>query len=135
MVWRHEKNRIILFQVLLFTAFYSHPFDYFVFYASNITHIMECIQCINGISIVVHIVCNKMEKWINTHAMKIGAQLISSTGFKIKDLYYCLSNWCYQKISVLSSNINEVIRPVLIFLFIYFFHDKISQVQKSTKKY
>ena len=32
-----------------------------------------------------------------------------------------------------SSNINEVIRPVLNFLF--FFHDKISQVQKSTKKH
>ena len=32
-----------------------------------------------------------------------------------------------------SSNINEVIRPVLNFLF--FFYDKISQVQKSTKKH
>ena len=31
-----------------------------------------------------------------------------------------------------SGNINEVIRPVLNFLF--FFYDKISQVQKSTKK-
>ena len=31
-----------------------------------------------------------------------------------------------------SSNINEVIRPVLNFLF--FFYDKISQVQKSTKR-
>ena len=29
-----------------------------------------------------------------------------------------------------SSNVNEVIRPVLNFLF---FHDKISQVQKSAK--
>ena len=32
-----------------------------------------------------------------------------------------------------SSNINEVIRSVLNFLFI-FFYDKISQVQKSTKR-
>ena len=32
-----------------------------------------------------------------------------------------------------SSNINEVIRPVLNFLF--FFYDKISQALKSTKKY
>ena len=33
-----------------------------------------------------------------------------------------------------SSNINEVIRAVLNFLF-FFFHDKILQVQKSTLKY
>ena len=32
-----------------------------------------------------------------------------------------------------SSNINEVIRSVLNFLFIYFFYKKISQAQKSTK--
>ena len=32
-----------------------------------------------------------------------------------------------------SSNINEVIRPVLKIF--YFFFDKISQVQKSTKKH
>ena len=32
-----------------------------------------------------------------------------------------------------SSNINEVIRPVLNFLF--FFYDKISQALKSTKKH
>ena len=34
----------------------------------------------------------------------------------------------------LSSSIYEVIRPVLNFLF-FFFYDKISQVQKSTKKH
>ena len=35
--------------------------------------------------------------------------------------------------AVHSSNINEVIRSVLNFLFIYFFYDKISQVQKNKK--
>ena len=33
-----------------------------------------------------------------------------------------------------NSNINEIIRPVLNFFF-FFFYDKISQVQKSTKKH
>ena len=32
-----------------------------------------------------------------------------------------------------SGNINEVIRSVLNFLFIYFFYKKISQEQKTTK--
>ena len=32
-----------------------------------------------------------------------------------------------------SSNINEVVRSVLNFLFIFFFNDKISQVQKKHK--
>ena len=38
---------------------------------------------------------------------------------------------CYARENA-SSNINEVIRPVLNFLFFYFYK-KISQVQKSTK--
>ena len=33
-----------------------------------------------------------------------------------------------------SSNINEVIRPVLNFLLLFFFYDKISQVIKSAKR-
>ena len=33
----------------------------------------------------------------------------------------------------LSSNINEVIRVVLNFLFTFFFYEKISQAQESTK--
>ena len=39
---------------------------------------------------------------------------------------------CYCNKTKFSSSINEVIRPVLNFLF--FFYDKISQVQKSIKK-
>ena len=36
-----------------------------------------------------------------------------------------------QKKHFQSSNINKVIKAVLNFLFFYFFHDKISQVQKA----
>ena len=43
-----------------------------------------------------------------------------------------MDNYDRDKINF-SSNINEVIRPVLNFLF--FFYDKVSQVQKSTKRH
>ena len=43
-------------------------------------------------------------------------------------LIIIIDNYYHDKINF-SSNINEVIRPVLNFLF--FFYDKISQVQKS----
>ena len=45
-------------------------------------------------------------------------------------LIIIIDNYYHDKINF-SSNINEVIRPVLNFLF--FFYDKISQVQKSIK--
>ena len=54
----------------------------------------------------------------------------------------CFAPCCAFTDALLSSNTNEVIRPVLNFLFLFFFfYDKISQVQKSanriqgTKKY
>ena len=45
--------------------------------------------------------------------------------------FYTWKLFSYNKQLNNSSNINEVIRPVLNFLF--FFYDKISQVQKSIK--
>ena len=51
----------------------------------------------------------------------------------IDDYLLLLMIICYCNKTNFSSSINEVIRPVLNFLF--FFHDKISQVQKSMTKH
>ena len=40
----------------------------------------------------------------------------------------------FRRIPIQSSNINEVIGSVSNFLLFFFFYDKISQVQKSSKK-
>ena len=51
----------------------------------------------------------------------------------IDDYLLLLMIICYCNKTNFSSSINEVISPVLNFLF--FFHDKISQVQKSMTKH
>ena len=58
---------------------------------------------------------------------KLILNFFPQTGFKVTETFLSA------KENENSNNINEVIRPVLNFFF--FFYDKISQVQKITKKH
>ena len=66
---------------------------------------------------------------------KLILNFFPQTGFKITETFLSARNPAKENEN--SNNINEVIGPVLNFLFyfILFFYDKISQVQKITKKH